>query len=144
MPVISAPDIVVGIAATRAPVTEATALATSIGRPPPSATSDCRPRPSPSSAAARSGTWPGATSCTAAAAAASSGGAGQRPRGAQQLEGREVVLAQQLRGLRDPVVAEDDRAAGVPPDEVPVHSPESVRGFLTGLRLGSTSARMCS
>ena len=49
MPVISAPDSVVGIAATRAPVTAATALATSIGRPPPRATSDSRP------AAARAG-----------------------------------------------------------------------------------------
>ena len=38
MPVISAPDIVVGIAATRAPVTEAIALAVSIVRPPPRAT----------------------------------------------------------------------------------------------------------
>jgi alcohol dehydrogenase class IV len=39
MPVISAPDIVVGMAATPAPVTEAIALATSITLPPPSATS---------------------------------------------------------------------------------------------------------
>ena len=70
--------------------------------------------------------------------------AGQRARRTDQLEGRELVLEQEPRGLRHPLLTEDDRAAGVAPDEVPGHSTGPVRGFLTGLRLGSTCARMCS
>jgi hypothetical protein len=61
IPVISAPDIVVGIAATRAPLTDATAFAVSMTRPPPRATRFSAPV-TPSSAAAASGTPPGATS----------------------------------------------------------------------------------
>jgi hypothetical protein len=54
------------------------------------------------------------------------------------------VLVQELRRLGDTAVAEDDRAPGIPPYEVAVHPYASVRGFLTGLSFGSTSARRCS
>ena len=151
--VISAPDIVVGIAATVAPLTEASALATSITLPPPRATSAVavgssasrlrrpstalrRPRrgrePAPAGPRARSAPRPPARP------------PGQRPRRAQQREGDEVAALDQLRRPLQPVGAEDDGSAGVLPDEVAAHYSGSERGFLTGLRFGSTSARRCS
>ena len=130
MPVISAPDIVVGIAATRAPVTAATAFATSITRPPPRATSGRDADARRAASAASSGTWPGATSCTAAAAAASSAASASARGVLSSSKGAKPCSTQQLRRLSDPVAAEDDRAAGVAPDEVAVHSPSRVRGFL--------------
>jgi hypothetical protein len=66
------------------------------------------------------------------------------PRGRHQLEPLDPVLGQQLRRRRDTRGFEDDRAAGVAPDEVAVHYAESLRGLITGRRLGSTSARKCS
>ncbi len=66
------------------------------------------------------------------------------PRGRQQLELLHPVLGEQLRRRRDAAGFEDDRAAGVAPDEVAVHSAEAVRGLTTGRRFGSTSARRCS
>ena len=146
MPVISAPDSVVGIAATRAPVTAAIAFAVSITRPPPRATR-CggagrveqgrrglgHAVPDPPGQLVDGGR--GLASCRRA---------GQVPRGREQLEGLEAVLGEQLRRVLDAAGAEDDRAAGVPPDEVAVHPAEAVRGLTTGRRFGSTSARRCS
>ena len=144
MPVISAPDIVVGIAATRAPVTEATALAVSITRPPPRATRWCEAEATSSSAAAASGTWPGATSCTARGSARQPSRARKRPRVRQQLERAKPCSRSSCGACSTPPVAKGDGAAGVPPDEVAVHSAERTRGFTTGRRFGSTSARRCS
>ena len=66
IPVISAPESVVGIAATSAPLTEAIAFAVSITRPPPKATRRSARSSSWSRPAAVSGTWPGGTRWTAA------------------------------------------------------------------------------
>ena len=66
------------------------------------------------------------------------------PLGRQQLERLDAVLGEQLRRRRDTAGFEDDRAAGVAPDEVAVHYAEAVRGLITGRRFGSTSARRCS
>ena len=96
MPVISAPDIVVGIAATLAALTEATAFAVSITRPPPSATKRGE-RAEPSSDAAASGTPPEATSWTASAAAANSAAAARAARRRQQLKPGETMLSEKLR-----------------------------------------------
>ena len=68
--VISAPDSVVGIAAHARPSTAAMALAESMTRPPPSATSGRSPTPARTVAAA-SGTLPAGRESTASAAAAS-------------------------------------------------------------------------
>ena len=71
-------------------------------------------------------------------------GPGQRPRRAQQLERGEAVLAQQRQRRVEAVLAEDDVAPGVAPDEVAAHSEAEVRGLTTGRSFGSTSARRCS
>ncbi len=147
MPVISAPDIVVGIAATRAPVTEAIAFAVSITRPPPRATR-FGARAEPSRAAAVAGTAvpgsAGGSSWTATAALVRSAATSRFAPGRQQLEWLHAVLGEQPGCAAHSTVAKDDDAAGVAPDEVAAHSAETVRGLTTGRRFGSTSARRCS
>jgi hypothetical protein len=43
----------------------------------------------------------------------------KRPRGTQQLELLDPLLAQDLDGARDRPVPEDNRSPGVAPDEIP-------------------------
>ena len=122
MPVISAPDIVVGIAATRAPLTAAIAFAVSIARPPPRATSGC----DRAEVKQRGGELGhlrrrGHLVHGARRARASSGAAPGRAGVLSSSNGREAVLSEQLRGVGDSAVAKDDRAPGVPPDEVAAH-----------------------
>ena len=96
MPVISAPDIVVGIAATRAPVTEATALAVSIDAAAAEGDQVAASRP-------RRAAPPRPPGTLARRHLVHGGGGGgqltaprQRPRGREQLEGVEAVLGEQL------------------------------------------------
>ncbi len=145
IPVISAPESVVGIAATSAPVTEAIALAVSITRPPPKATRrldagrveqrrggvghlarrdlvhGCRP-PRQSSGAARGRARSSAARRRSKPCSASSSGASPQPRCRRKTTTR----------------------AGVAPDEAAGHPAATVRGLTTGRRFGSTSARRCS
>ncbi len=146
MPVISAPDIVVGIAATSAPLTAATAFATSITRPPPSATSRPAPRAGSSTAAAASGTPPGGTSWTASAASARPG-AELRPRGVVS-SAKEPKPCSASSGAAAP--SAPSRKTTVRPASRQTKSPwgnyalAAVRGLAIGRSFGSTSSRRCS
>ena len=145
MPVISAPDIVVGIAATRAPVTAAIAFAVSITRPPPRAT-----RRGASDRVEQRGGGLGhprraATSCTAAG--------GARPAPARRRARRGVLSsskdsmpcsASSSRRLRRRRRRGRRRRARRPARRSRRSPGRAVRGLTTGRRFGSTSARRCS
>ena len=144
MPVISAPESVVGIAATVAPVIAAIAFAVSITRPPPKATR-LLDRAVSSSAAAVCGTWPGSTRWVVGGRFAERRRVAQRPLGAEQVEAVEALFVEQLRRPLDGAAAEDDDPVGVPPGEVAAHSVRALaRGLTIGRRFGSTRSRRCS
>ena len=101
IPVISAPDSVVGIAATRGPAHRGDRLrgvdraAAAEGDEVPGLCT------APSRAAASSGTCPAGTRCTSSAASPSCSAVAQGPAGRQQLERAEAVLGEQLGRLLD-------------------------------------------
>ena len=133
MPVISAPDIVVGIAATRAPVTEATALAVSMTRPPPRATR-LRADDRVEDLRRRLGNAPRRDLVHGRGAGGQLTRPGQRPRGREQLEGVEALAGEDRRRHPDRIGAEDDGAAGVAPEKSLGHRAVAARGFTTGRR----------
>ena len=145
MPVISAPESVVGTAATRAPLTAATALAVSIVRPPPRATSCRRLRPLEQDGGGLRH-LAGGYGVDRPGSRLQLRRAGQGTWRRHELEAGEAVLVEEPRRLRDAVAPEHDDPASVPPDEAAVHPGfcSATRGLTTGRRFGSTSARRCS
>ena len=108
----SAPESVVGIAAQTPPRAPAIALAVSITRPPPSATSG-RPAAAGNSAAEISSTRPGGTSSTSSAVSADAGHGRQRPLGREQHGAVEAALLEQRGGLVAHPRAEADQTLAV-------------------------------
>ena len=147
MPVISAPDIVVGTAATRAPRDRGDAPwrcrspGRRRGRP-------ARSAPTAARAARRraSATWPGRHLVHSARRGRQVARAARAPAGARQRSKPppKPCSSQQLRRPAATPRAEDDGAAGVAPDEVAAHPRHPSAGCTTGRRFGSTSARRCS
>ena len=144
MPVISAPESVVGIAATRGPADRGDRLR-GVDDTAAAEGDDLRRLHAVEQGGGGLRNLARRDRVDGACAAASSSGALGRARGVrQQLELGEAVLEQELRRLGDAVLAQHDDAAGVAPDEASVHPVWAERGLTTGRRFGSTSSRRCS
>jgi len=136
MPFISAPDIVVRDRRDAGAVTEATALATSIGGPPPRRTSEAtepgRGRPAASSDMA--GRRPRAL---LRSPPPQLGGRGQRPRVLISSKGGELVLEEEVCvAERHPCCGGNDRAPGVRQTNPAPSLTRPSCGFLTGSQVG--------